>query len=885
MTPRTRTTNKDANFKIYYSKRVPQQAYFPHRRKIVRRPSAAAKDVSDKKQMRFLPDMMRVRREVADSDAEEDEEDVEEGGLMLGLKAEGEGVEEGRGGKKSGGRKQKRRRGAPATDDEDDREPSEPVSKRRRKATAPKPNRRSKHVEPTSDDKDNNTPATRRNIDRSRTLRRQSTMTQLVEGRRPMSDTDEPTFRPVKRSSRLSWSGQGKKAEDRKQRTLTQMVHGMHPVEIMSEDDMEDDQLDKEAEERESQAYQEATAAVFAESLVQDNGDEVQEVGDQEKAPHGSRVEEDAEQDAGDDLPAAPVNTPSLVVQSVEDTDEDEESYQPTQFIDAPSARTRRAPRRTSAMKPPQSHGASATPTSLQRTGKSKFGLLSTPERRRIREIPSSQSPAESPLSTQVSPSKAQRAPLQERSNNLIVAAETPSRRKQVTFSLPAQKPIPPLTLRKFRSTIQDSEDEEDDLSEVDESQDTPGIGALTQAVIRDMDRKTHGRDVGDETQAMLDRINQACGNTEEDLNDPGRESSEELGVSIFDQAYESSSELGVSIFDRTHEPSPELGELPELRNPRDTSSVPEVHSPYRGAYAGIKKEPEQHAEVPNMTVLDPLMDDGAHSNYRTSYAGVKQEQHHDEPVPCEKAAESADSDADLPTTTQVPSSPPILQPIEDTCPSTPLVIMDSSDEEDELELEPTPPCSSLTISQPSKNTLQQSTDLDADPIQVPRSPTVQPESQRSHSSKAEQQLQNEWFSYSQYVKARPAESSSMHVAHDKFSYDATPHPPRPTAPYPQMSQATTVDEVTPRKNRTQCTISANTTPRRIASSQPMSSPVKPPPLFIPSSFPSPAKARMEEWSSPVYGRTQDTYGGGYHGGSLEDFSIPPPPPIEDDDD
>jgi hypothetical protein len=432
------------------------------------------------------------------------------------------------------------------------------------------------------------------------------------------------------------------------------------------------------------------------------------------------------------------------------------------------------------------------------------------------------------------------------------------------------QEPILPPTLRKFKSTIQDSEDEEADLSEADENQETPNIGAHTQAVIRKMDRNTHGRDVGDETQVMLDRIDQACEDTDGGSNDRSR--------------YESSPELGVSIFDQ-HEPSPELGELPELRNLRETASVPEVQSSYRSAHAAVKQEPEQYSEVPNMTALDPPMEDDAHATYRASHAGVKQEQPHDEPVPCEKEAESANSDADLPSTTQVPSSPPILQSIQDTCPSTPLVIMDSSDEEDELELEPTPPCSSRTISQPSHNAPQQSTDLNEDSVQVPRSPTLQPESQRSHSSKAEQQLQIEWFSYSQYVKARPAESSSMHVVHDRFSYDATPHPPRLTAPYPQMSQATTVDEVTPRKNRTQRTISGNTTPRRIASSQPMSSPVKPPPLFIPSSFPSPAKARMEEWSSPVYGRTQDTYGGGYHGGSLEDFSIPPPPPIEDDDD
>jgi len=848
MTPRTRSTNKEANFKVYYSKKVPQQVYFPHRRKRVRRLSAAKKDVSDKKQMRFLPDKMRIRRDVVDSDEEEDEEAVEDSGVMVGLEAEDEEADEVRSGKKTEGRIRKRRRDAAITDDEDDGESAEPIPKRSRKPAAPKANRHSKQAEPESDGHDS-TSASRRNVDRSRTLRRQSTMTQLVEGRRPLSDTDEPTFRPVKRSPRLSWGGQSKKANDRKQRTLTQMLHGMQPVEIMSDDYVEDDGLDKEAEERESQAYEEATAALLAESLVQDDAN-----------------------GAGDELPVASASAPLLVVHSVEDTDEDEESYQPTQFIDAPDMRARGSPRRASALKSRQAPLAAATPSTLARTRKSKFGLLSTPERRRIREIPSSQSPSDSPLSTQVSPSKMQRAPLQERSGNPAVAAETPSRRKQVTFSLPAQEPVPPPTLRKLKSTILDSEDEDDDLSEPDEAD--YDVGADTQAILQDIDNVTHSRDVGNETQAMLDQIDQACAHPDEESQVQSQESSEEVGVSIFDRAYES---------------SPELGELLVLRNPRVAAEGPEVLSSYNGAQTGVKQEPE-HAEVPNMTALDPLMEDDAHSTYRASHVGVKQERHNDDSLPQEeptKEAESANSDVDLPITTQVPSSPPIIQPIEDTCPSTPLVIMDSSDKEDELELEPeqSPLRSPHTVSQPSKNVPLQSTDLDSESVQVPCSPTIQRESQLSHSSKAEQQLQSEWLSYSQYVEARPSESSSMHVAHDKFSYDATPHPPRPTAPQHQMSQATTVDEVTPRKNRTQRTISANTTPRKLASSQPLSSPVKPPPLFIPSSFPSPAKARMEEWSSPEYGRTQDTYSGGYHGGSLEDFSIPLPPPIEDDDD
>jgi hypothetical protein len=891
MTPRTRSTNKDANYKVYYSKKVPQQIHFPHRRKIVRRP--LPKDASDKKQMRFLPDKMRVRRDVVDLEEEVDEEDMEGGGVVIGSEAEEEVEEETGSGKSTKARGQKRRREAADTEEEDEGEPVEPIPKRRRQAAAPKSTRRSKPADRNSDDKDDAAPNnTRREVDRSRTLRRQSTMTQLVEGRRPLSDTEEPAFKPVKRSPRVSWGGSGKKAKDKKQRTLTQMVAGMTPLEIESDEEVQQQPHDEEAEERESQAYGEAIAARLAqEGLIQEKSDGVEEAAhsaDQEPratSPRDSRIEDD-----GKDLPAESADAPLLVVHSVEDDTEDEESYQPTQYIDAPVTRTRASPRRTSAVRPQRPQPTDTPPSTTRSKAKSKFGLLSTPEKRRVREIPSSQSPAETPLSTQVSSSKAHRSPLQERSSNVTQAAETPSKRKQVTFSLPAQEPVPPPTLRKFKSTIQDSEDEEDDLIEADENDGGRGVGAHTQTLIQNMDAIPHGRDVGYETQAMLDQIDEACNADEQNRS---RESSEELGVSIFDRvqsspeqlgvsifdrAESSPEELGVSIFDRAYESSPELGEPAKPRNARPLEASAEIHSSYHTSYLGVKQEPSHEESAPQQTV-----EGDAHSNYHASHVGVKQEQFQeanlDDESLVEAEADPESDNAELPVTTQVPSSPPILQPVEDTCPSTPLVIMDSSDEEDEPNPTPPPPQSSRTISQPSLNVLQQHTIPDASAVQVPRSPTLQQESQRSHSSKAEQQIQNQWFSYSQYVKARPAQSSSMHVAHDKFSYDATPKPPRGTGFL--MSQATTVDEVTPRKNRTQHT-SANTTPRKIASSQPFSSPSKPPPLIIPSSFPSPAKARMlmDGWSSPVAGRTQE-WG---NGGSLEDFSIPPPPPVEEDE-
>ena len=172
--------------------------------------------------------------------------------------------------------------------------------------------------------------------------------------------------------------------------------------------------------------------------------------------------------------------------------------------------------------------------------------------------------------------------------------------------------------------------------------------------------------------------------------------------------------------------------------------------------------------------------------------------------------------------------------------------------------------------------------------MQVPRSPSTDRETQQSHSSKAEQQLQHEWLSYSQYVHSRAPGSSSMRAVPDAYSYNATPHIPNKGALVSssarmQHSQATTVDELTPKKNRTQRVVSANTTPHRNSKSQPFISPEKPPSLFIPSSFPSPSKTAMEGWSSPVAPRMQNVYGSSQVMDSLEDFSIPLPPPIEDD--
>jgi hypothetical protein len=856
MTPRTRNRNKDADFKVYYSKTVPQQVYFPHKRKIVRRPRDVEKDGMDKRQMKFLPEKMTITRINTVGDSEDDDnDDLEEGRPVTDLKVEDSGNDEHESkGKRAKSRGKKRRSDAIDINNknEDTAEPTESAPKRRRKAAVSKSNRRSKQVKVEPAEDDNSAPdSIERKVDRSRTIRRQSTMTQLVEGRRPMSDTEEPAFKPVKRSARLSWGGQSNKGKDRKQRTLTQMVPGMRPLEIVSDDDVEEGLSDAEAENRNSQAYGDRiTARLAQEGLFQDKTNGSENVG---PSSNKAQLQNERQHDEAGIYHESPC-APSLFLHSIEennDDDEDEESYQPTQFIDAPSTRTRRNPRRISDVKQPIVQTLAAPLSAPRSTRKSKFGLLSTPEKRRVRVIPSSQSPPDSPISTQVSPTKAHRSPLRERSGNDAQVAETPSRRKQVTFQEPMAEPPP--SLRKFKSVIQDSEDEEDDLLETNESGSGYQFGTLTQGRTDSMDNAVYGKAIGTKTQAVLGQIDQACasrGTKEATQHSQG-----------------SSIELAASVFNRDeHETSPELGE------------------PYPQHDVDYKEESPDSSQIiiKREQPLDDFVTDLAVNDMSS-----------EKEVLLPKVAESVSVDIDFSIVSeQVPSSPPIIQqPVEDTCPSTPMVIMDSSDEEDDG-LDPTPPHRSTLLAPqlPSKapqlplKAPHQSADVNVDLVQVPQSPPTHLETQESHSSKAEQQLHNEWFSYSQYINTRPPQSSSMNVAHDKFSYDATPLPPRPVTQIQPSghytSQATTVDEMTPRKNRTQHTLSAHTTPRKVASSQPCTSPSKPPPLFIPSSFPSPTKARMEDWSSPVFGNTQFMHGAGE---SLEDFSIPLPPPAEDD--
>ncbi|KAH9864199.1 hypothetical protein J1614_010133 [Plenodomus biglobosus] len=756
MMPRTRSGNRDADFKVYYSKRVPQQLHFPHKRKTVRRPSSPTPGDVGNRQMVFLPDKMKVRpgKAVRDSDAETEDEDRQVQSTVRNEQTGHGHALQDKAPKAPNGNKRSRDVGLDA--DSDKEKPMPSTSKRRRTAAI---------VSKTE-----------------RTVRRQSTMTQLVDGRRPLSDVEEPDFQPVKRGPRLSWGGGGKgqsKSKDKQQQTLTQMIPGMRPLEIVSDEDSEHVLSDPEARDSDSEAYDMAVAQRLA---VRGH---VQDVDPHVGVKHESGVVQRSitgfEHNGAEVLNA--------IIPSVEDTmsDAGEQSYRPTQYIDAPCSRPTRMTRGSKNTKTAGKNSGVTMSPKRQSAPKSRFSLLNTPEKRRLREIPSSQSPADSPLSTQLSPQKSYRSPLHNISGNSVHAPETPSKRKRVTFKEPSAP-----TLKKFESTIQDSEDEDDGIEE-----DVPAphtIGCRTEL----------SPELGDP---------QTCAKA--DQTEPG-------------------------------EPAP--GDVREPWNDyNDNRTTLPMSTPH----------------------LQP---------------------HHEDVDGCA----STSIDASLPNFTECLYSvpPPDGTDHQDTIPSTPMVIQDDSSDE-ELDEGPTAPHQSdQHVFRADAAGALEPADLDGEPVQVPRSPSAQHETQQSHSSKAEQQLHSEWFSYSQYINPRPLTPSSMFVAHDPSSYGIPQSVQRnsvlPThSPVHAPSQATTLDEVTqrtPRRNKTQQLTSANTTPRQIASSQPLISPSRPPPLFIPSSFPSPAKAAMQEWSSPVHARTQDLLRSSQLGMSLEEFSIPlPPPPVQDE--
>jgi hypothetical protein len=1001
MTPRTRTANKETDFKVYYSKKPPkklQQRRFPTRRKIVRqRPGHAAQDVDmsgrrgGKRQLRFLPEMMR-RGTVQDSEGEyededEDNEDVDitredEGETEVEIKEEeilqpqpmpkrrtnqtdaekltssaknggkrgGKVVHEDDGEvliqattKKAPGRTKKRSSDVLQREYEEDEEPVQPTRKRRRTAA------KGKTRESSSGGNDENVEK------RPLRLRRQSTMTQMVDGRIPEPGSREPQFKPARRNSGKGKEGKKESTKDRKQQTLTQMVPGLGSFGIVSDSEGEDGE---DVDHEESREYQEEMAehlrAVFEPVDRQEK-----RLGMIQPTPQHRGLSVDAEE--GDTRHV-------LEKSETHEEDNDDEAatdYEPTQDVQAPILNTRRTSKRlSSTLAPPSTNTKSTT----RKSATTRFSLLSTPERRKVKFIPSSQSPPDSPLSTQsASPIKsARRSPLRSRSGNSDRLLDTPSKLRKVTFQEPEEPILAPPTLRKFRSVIQDSEDEGEGWSE-DEIQPASGkrVGAETQVLVQGLETTGLTGDVGAETQAVLQQIDLACANTKEDAGSQSREPSQEVEVLPSGRPREVSQELGEEppvdvVEDEAHvmEKGPDItAEDADMIKKEVDIFEEEASSP--GAEALPSSPPiinseTAHAENSSAVPSQPrpttqeLIHGEDVSMFPTQGGLVLQEAAYED----EFVTESAPPELPFPATQYFEKeSQPINAesytslPVQDTLkvdwneppsdlPSTPMVINDSDEEE---EGSPTP--QRLPSARPAvTSSIQHSmTDLDGEPIQVPRSPNPAGDSQHSytsHSSKAEKQIQNEWLSHTQYFRSRAPHSSSMQGIQDGFSYQATPLPNKRNMAPPQstaaamFSQATTVDytqsspHTTPKKNisraqfqpslrktpskaqshykrsphttpkktpqksitHSQPVLSAHTTPHRpTSSSQDFVSPVRPPPLVIPSSFPSPGRMGMQ-WSSPLARSSpllgNESVGGLYETQSVENFTMPPLPPL-----
>ncbi|KAF2642812.1 hypothetical protein P280DRAFT_468125 [Massarina eburnea CBS 473.64] len=916
----TRASNKETDFTSYYSKKIPQQSYFPHRRKIVRRRDPD--DAPEKKQMTLPPRELRRTETVQDSDNEEtfeEDEDIEEGGVVV-MDEPVQPVKVKTKGKTVAKRGKKRNSDVMEWDEDEDEEPSRPLPKRR-KAAAPK-KKRSKACAKVEDDEIPSPAESEIESDRKHRQRRQSTMTQMVDGRRPLPGAKEPQFKPASKVPRRSQGAKGgnKTEKDMKQRTLTQMVPGINTsLTILS--DSEEELVDQEAEERGSRAYNNAlTQRLVAQGLFQPADDEVivdpSGVGSvaARMSRHDSREQDSINgTDAEDALP------------TIDPENDSEDEFHPTQFVEAPVTKTARALRRKPSQQQPSPATTNAPTSPVRKVPRSRFSLLATPERRRIREIPSSQSPAESLISTQHTPHRSGRSPLQRRSVNAIAVAETPSKRKQVKFQEP-EKRSSRQSLKRFASTILDSEDEDELLENDNEHRGGSSIGA------REMVYPTNTVDIGTETQAALLLIDQACAAAGEEGASTDKKSSEELGEKPVNS--ESSQKLGDSLgssnVQEAIEDPPESslpqnlfgiqGELPKAATDPSQPSSPQV------PFAVTCME----GENPNSTRLTGLSAPPAPSSHHTL-----QEMH----------------DATVEASQEHPQ-------LQDTYPSSPMFIEDS-DEEEEEDPPPTPPVRSyaslgrtlvprrslhhaineenVEAPRSTHDAANEKPEALCSPnndqhVEIPRSPSPaeEPEQEsqlsRLHSVAAERQLQSEYTTFSQFQPPGPL-ASSMNVGHDigNFSYQETPCLPRSQLPSRNhlvhsghISQATTVDPTqtqqhsehdlarvmeTPQKLKAKPTTSA-TTPHRFPNSQPVFvSPTRPPSLVIPSSFPSPSKAGVKDmdaeagdWSSPVITRGDGVGASGMGKGysqwlmgtepqaSYEDFSIPAPPPVAVDD-
>lgn len=891
----TRTSAKKPKSRVYESKTVPKQQYFPHRRKTVRRPDGGH-DVSEKKQITLTPGKVRRTDTIGDSDEDEDNLEIEEDWAdsdvvssrgsrhAEGVKSESVAIN----------KKKKRTSDAMQPDTDEDDDPAPRTAKRTRNSTAPKPSRSTScdSGSARNDSADSSSEREMVKATKRRQVRRQSTMTQILDGRLPDFDTPEPQYKPLRKGSRRS--GSGKMSKDKKQQTLTQMVPGLGSFEILSDDDIGEENEGEATEERNDRSHSSAGSTTM--SKPNSPKTPTRETSRQQarhiSPSHNNANPHDIEQPEGDE---------GLPAMHIED-DDTEDEYQPTQFIEAPVLKRTRATRGTTKAQLPTP--SPAQQHSAQRSARLRFGLLSTPEKRRIREIPSSQSPSESLLSTQNTPQKSGRSPLKRRSGNVLECAETPSKRKQVAFQLADQEDIPaPPTLRRFASTIQDSEDEDEEIIESDEEYEARNTTSnKTHTDPRKKGVSATGLAIGAETQAVLHSIDQACAATDNVDERTVRESSDDFEEPSV--RFNSSNELGNS---RKRSPEEQAAERIPGRINDKTSHSRLKHDLSKTASPTTPPPPSRQ------TRSKGLHEDDATTVLRQS--------------PSDKQSGS------LP--------PDNRREFQDTYPSSPLIFIGDSSDEEQEELSLTPSVITNTHTrQTSPSPLPKTPQAAKSPrIIVPVSPSPlrprtkpgeleeeeeeenEEESQLStlHSAAAEQQLHSEYATYSQFRPPGPP-ASSMQVAHDtRFSYQDTPRPPTwtkstqqqhsPSTHYSHhnnnnihsdISQATTIDEPTqdlPPVIVHSTPEKAVKTKRSIKQEQPepepepepelelepaaaavvveSSSPPQPPPLVIPSSFPTPSKHTQYRAlfpSSPLAPEIETQY---YNPGADEDNKSP----------
>ncbi|KAF2020770.1 hypothetical protein BU24DRAFT_8228 [Aaosphaeria arxii CBS 175.79] len=492
---RNHKNDSDKPLKVYRSKKVPKQVYFPDQRKVVRRKRSTTQDGPELRQLTFLPEKMRSACGIVqDSEDEEDDQEIgfdEEEGMGRSIQESApDSLKPGNNMSKATAQKKKKRPSDVMEESEassqGERRSPQPKSKRVKRAPAPKRKTKARAKadgslnelsEPLSSTASSNPEP--ESVRRER-RKRQSTMTQLVDGRLPCSQDEEPQFRPVKREtrSRVRRGEAGSNAQQ--QRTLTQMIPGLTPIGVIS--DSEDDETEE------------------------DEGPEM-------NLDHVSKPSlSDRSFELGEQTHQSDDENPTRDETNGEEEDNSSDDYQPTQYIEAPAKRRTHSPR--------QSRRAiiSSSPPQVQtprRPARTRFSLLATPERRRVVEIPSSQSPAITPLSMHKTPTSG-RHPLHERPANAPNPDVTPSRRKRVAFEAPVED-TPPLPLVRKNTILDSDEDSDEGLVELEPEVLNNEVGPDTQALIQRLERPIPGRNIGSETQAMLDEIDLACDHAEDD--------------------------------------------------------------------------------------------------------------------------------------------------------------------------------------------------------------------------------------------------------------------------------------------------------------------------------------------------------------------------------